>query len=706
MRLTILTCVLAFCAVFAADVRAQLDPPTATCVEVLADGTAIVNWLPPADPGGEFTSYDIVYSTDYFTADTGTQLFSEPTYAVTSYTDMAVDFNNDIGAYYLETNSNDGTAQVSVPSDTICGIHLTLNVLGGGGIANLFWNAPMVNTAAVTGDYEVWLEFPAGTWNQVATVPHNPDNFNQNYQYIVDDCAATYGFQIFYTSPSGCQFISNVATDDFEDLTSPDIPEVDVVTIDHVTNQYQVNWFPSTASDTQGYIIYECISGANVPVDTVYGAGTTSWNHGPIGVEPAPIPGTTVPANFYTVAAFDFCDFGNVSPTEPQCSQPPYLLDIVWTQCTDFAELLWTPYSGRTVDTYTVYVSEDGGPFNVLSVLPGTQLTFTHENLQDGVTYQYYIEAGFTTTVSVSCSNKRAQAISLAPPPAFTYLASVDVRSAEEVEVRIHTENIFTDHLYILERRKVGGQFWVNVDNQLSSGANAVIFNDFDPDLNLGELEYDYRTHVLNTCGDTATTTNIGRTLLLEGLANNERLVNTLAWPDYQEWDGNIVGFDIYRSQMEGVLGDLIVSLPAGANVYEDDIADLLTTPGLFCYTVVAREDVNSFGIQEVASSNQLCLQMEPKIWIPNAFMVFGNNPVFKPVIGFVDANSYEMVISSRWGDILFTTNDLEGGWDGTGRRGDYLPDGAYVYFVTVKDGQGQQYDRVGQVFLLKAGPE
>ena len=135
MRLTILTCVLAFCAVFAADVRAQLDPPTATCVEVLADGTAIVNWLPPADPAGEFTSYDIVYSTDYFTADPGTQLFSEATYAVTSYTDMAVDFNNDIGAYYLETNSNDGTAQVSVPSDTICGIHLTLNVLGGGGIA-------------------------------------------------------------------------------------------------------------------------------------------------------------------------------------------------------------------------------------------------------------------------------------------------------------------------------------------------------------------------------------------------------------------------------------------------------------------------------------------------------------------------------------------------------------------------------------------
>ena len=205
--------------------------------------------------------------------------------------------------------------------------------------------------------------------------------------------------------------------------------------------------------------------------------------------------------------------------------------------------------------------------------------------------------------------------------------------------MRIHRKHFHRSPVH-LGRRKVGEQFWV--DNQLSSGATQ-LFNDFDPDL--GELEP--ITHVLNTCGDTATTTNIGRTLLLEGLANNERLVNTLAWPDYQEWDGNIVGIDIYRSQMEGVLGDLIVSLPAGANVYEDDIADLLTTPGLFCYTVVAREDVNSFGIQEVASSNQLCLQMEPKIWIPNAFMVFGNNPVFKPVIGFVDANSYEMVISA-----------------------------------------------------------
>ena len=268
-----------------------------------------------------------MYSTDYFTADTGTQLFSEATYAVTSYTDMAVDFNNDIGAYYLETNSNDGTAQVSVPSDTICGIHLTLNVLGGGGIANLFWNAPRVNTAAVTGDYEVWLEFPAGTWNQVATIPHNPDNFNQNYQYIVDDCVATYGFQILYTAPSGCQFISNVATDDFEDLTSPDIPEVDVVTIDHTTNQYQVNWFPSTASDTQGYIIYEHMGQRS----RGYRLCFTSWNHGPLALS-APFRDCNM--QFLHVAARLSLA---TSPTEPQ--HPHYLLDILWTQCTDFAVL-------------------------------------------------------------------------------------------------------------------------------------------------------------------------------------------------------------------------------------------------------------------------------------------------------------------------------------------------------------------------------
>jgi hypothetical protein len=252
----------------------------------------------------------------------------------------------------------------------------------------------------------------------------------------------------------------------------------------------------------------------------------------------------------------------------------------------------------------------------------------------------------------------------------------------------------------------VNGQFWVSVDNQLSAGTNTVIFNDLDPDLKLNELEYDYRVHVLNTCGDTASTTNLGRNILLSGLANSERLVNTLSWPDYQEWDGAIDGYDIYRSTTPGVLGTLVGSVAPGNNVFEDDVASELLTPGLFCYTVVARESVNSFGLTEVSSSNQLCLQMEPKICIPNAFMVYGANPVFKPVIGFVDANSYSMQISSRWGDILFSTNDLDEGWDGTGRRGRLLPDGAYIYFIRVKDGEGLLYERVGQVFLLKAGAE
>lgn len=680
-----------------------LDPPTPTCVQVLPNGDAVLNWLPTLDPAGEFVSYEVLFSTDYFLSDTGNLIQSEANIATTSYTDNGVDFNNNIGAYVIYTESNDGSAQTSIASDTICVMHLDVVPLGGGSIANLFWNSPFFDSANVTGDYEVWREYPVGVWEQVATVPHNPLGFNQNYQHVVDDCIATYNFQIFYTAPSGCQFISNIAGDDFEDLTAPEIPVVDVVTIDPGTNMYTVNWNPSPDLDTWGYIIYQCISGANVPQDTVYGIGTNSW------LDPT-ANGLILPANYYTVAAFDFCNFENVSPTENVCHQPPHLLDINWAQCTTFSELFWTPYNGRDVDTYRIWVSENGGAAVVLAVLPGSELVYTHTGLTDGVTYQYYIEATFTETPSTSLSNSRFQTVSLAPGPTYAYLSTVSVQDENTVYVKVHVDNVITNHLYHLERRRKDGQYYTDVTIASAGGTDTVEMWDVDlpedgVDLVLSELQYEYRVHVVNACNDTVLTTNYGRNVLLAGLANPERLVNTLSFTDYWEWDGAIDGYQVYRSELPGDLGVVVGSFNAGQQVFEDDVADELLTPGQFCYTVEVQEELNSFGLAEVSFSNQLCLQMDPKIWVPNAFMVYGVNNIFKPVIGYADFTTYTMSIYSRWGDVLYQTQDINEGWDGNW-RGSLVQEGAYVYHIEIEDGEGQLHERVGTVYMLVAGTD
>ena len=155
-------------------------------------------------------------------------------------------------------------------------------------------------------------------------------------------------------------------------------------------------------------------------------------------------------------------------------------------------------------------------------------------------------------------------------------------------------------------------------------------------------------------------------------------------------------------------MGELLASVPGNVNFLEDYLLadlDLLDTPGFFCYTIEAQESINSFGFASPSWSNQLCLQLEPKIWIPNAFMINGYNSTFEPTISFADFESYEMILYSRWGDLLYKTTDINAGWDGkfNGRR---VPEGLYAYFIAVRDGQGQLHERRGTVTMLIGASE
>jgi gliding motility-associated-like protein len=141
--------------------------------------------------------------------------------------------------------------------------------------------------------------------------------------------------------------------------------------------------------------------------------------------------------------------------------------------------------------------------------------------------------------------------------------------------------------------------------------------------------------------------------------------------------------------------------LPNTVYTWEDDVSGLLFSPGDFCYLVEATDALPgpSGGIN-YAFSNALCLTQEPVIWIPNAFLVGGVNEVFKPVVSFADFTNFRMEIQNRWGDVLFSTDDIETGWDGM-HNGAIAPEGTYGYFMTIQDGAGRIYDRQGLVHLL-----
>ena len=106
----------------------------------------------------------------------------------------------------------------------------------------------------------------------------------------------------------------------------------------------------------------------------------------------------------------------------------------------------------------------------------------------------------------------------------------------------------------------------------------------------------------------------------------------------------------------------------------------------------------SGFEITLIASTTMGCIDstsiaISPQrggiYYIPNSFTPDGDgyNQVFKPQFtsGF-DFWSYNMTIYNRWGEVIFESNNLEVGWDGTyGLSGVNATTGTYTYKINIK---------------------
>ena len=75
--------------------------------------------------------------------------------------------------------------------------------------------------------------------------------------------------------------------------------------------------------------------------------------------------------------------------------------------------------------------------------------------------------------------------------------------------------------------------------------------------------------------------------------------------------------------------------------------------------------------------------QLVSNIKTPNAFTPNGDglNDEFRAVTNSVYIEHFSLSIYDRWGAMIYQTNDISKGWDGT-YKGEYCMQGAYVYKI------------------------
>ena len=91
-------------------------------------------------------------------------------------------------------------------------------------------------------------------------------------------------------------------------------------------------------------------------------------------------------------------------------------------------------------------------------------------------------------------------------------------------------------------------------------------------------------------------------------------------------------------------------------------------------------------------------------IYIPNAFTPGDNDNINNEFKAFgYGIKQYQMNIYSRWGELLFVSNDLDVGWDGRKQGHDRIcPTGAYVYYIAIENIYGEIFKFEGQIMLMR----
>jgi gliding motility-associated-like protein len=281
-----------------------------------------------------------------------------------------------------------------------------------------------------------------------------------------------------------------------------------------------------------------------------------------------------------------------------------------------------------------------------------------------------------TYTISGSCGTTSTLSITVNPLPVPIFVADISSGCAPLTVT-------FTDNTSPAGVSSI----WSNTDGFISS--------------NNGGYTYTFTTP--GTYGNTLTLTDANG---CTGTTIVNNMINVFANPvadfTWGPTDATIVNPTIYFSNTS-----------TGADLYLWDFGGIGTSTSTHPSFAFPDTSAGSYQVCLVAETINGCLDTtcqlieindEFLLYVPNAFTPDGDNinDVFNAIINGHEAESFEMMIFNRWGDLIFQSQHDNVGWDGT-HKGLESKEDVYVWKIQAKrTSDGKKLEFIGHVSLLR----
>ncbi|MCC6253074.1 MAG: gliding motility-associated C-terminal domain-containing protein [Bacteroidia bacterium] len=656
--------------------------PKLHCANVLSNGDVELTWEIPEDTASTFNSYHIYSATSpngpYTIVDS---VFN---YNQSTYTHVGAGANTGSRYYFVKTRSG-CLGKVLVPAlDTLQTIYLDIGPASNNNYT-VTWNA--LHTPPLSSSYpfyRLYKKINNGPWTQVTTT----SNFSYDDNFV--NCHVLVKYRVELQDSLGCISTSNVDSALFTKTTPPPDLALDSASVILSNQLVCLGWAPSTDNQVYAYLIMQEINGNLVPIDTVYGLNNTSY----INNNASPGNGPEI----YGIAPIDSCNnVGNITVLHHTI----FLTKDI-NSCLGKADLIWSPYFGFSgISKYLIYVKEDNQPYQLAATVSGSTQKYSYTNMNNSSTYCFYVRALSTQGNISAASNEVCFVANVIDLADYTYLNYATVENDFTAELKCYIDTSADIYSYLVTRKNIPGGT-TDTLGIFTIDTYDEFIRHFDNSAKTQETAYEYQIFVIDACGNLTGISNIGTTVLLEGKAL-AGFVNQLKWSDYREWDGKVMHYNLYSC--DDYLkhnASLISTVDSAGKLIEHDVSEITPPNGKICYYVEAVEGSgNQFGFTEKSYSNVICLEQEPVLYIPNAFVIDGHSPNFGPKGIFINmAATYEFTIWNRWGEKIFETTTPGQNWDVT-YKGSKVPQGVYLYMLDFTSIKGKTIHRSGIVTVI-----
>ena len=135
-----------------------------------------------------------------------------------------------------------------------------------------------------------------------------------------------------------------------------------------------------------------------------------------------------------------------------------------------------------------------------------------------------------------------------------------------------------------------------------------------------------------------------------------------------------------------------------GNSNYENPSFTFPKDSGNYYVTLIVEDDKTC----KDTITKKIFIRSEIALFLPNSFTPNGDglNDTFTPKGFGISEEAYAFLIFNRWGEVVFETNNVLEGWDGT-FKGELLTSGVYAWRADFRDLNGKGYRRKGQMNIL-----